>query len=126
TQPPAAGRSGPAGLPRLRKRDRTPPVAVRPATRGGPAAAASERLQRRLLFLLDVEQLVQLRDLEDLVDLRVNVAQDQPAAHRVDLLVERDELAQGGAGEVLDVAEVQQQLAPAQLVHEAEELFTDD
>src|SRR5262249_53939993 len=44
----------------------------------------------------------------------------------VHLLVERDELAQGGAGEVLDVAEVEQDLAPAELVHQAEELLADD
>src|SRR5581483_1549664 len=45
--------------------------------------ARSERLERRLLFLLDVEELVQARDLEDLVNLRVDVAQDQPAADRL-------------------------------------------
>ena len=47
-------------------------------------------------------------------------------AQCVDLLVERDELAQGGAGQILDVAEVEQQFAPAQFVDEAEELFADD
>src|SRR5579885_2017254 len=36
----------------------------------------SERLQGGLLLLLDVEELVQFRDLEDLVDLGVDVAQD--------------------------------------------------
>src|SRR5689334_11657160 len=57
-------------------------------------AALLERLQGGLLFLLDVEELVQFRDLEDLVDLRVDVAQDQPAAGRLQFLVERDQLPQ--------------------------------
>src|SRR5262249_22512555 len=57
---------------------------------------------------------------------RGNVAQDQPAAGGVDLLVQRDELAQGGTRKIIDVAEVEQQLAAAQLVHKAEKLFADD
>src|SRR5262249_29882325 len=43
----------------------------------------------------------------------------------VDLFIERDELAEGGAGEVLDVAEVQQQFQAAQLIDQAEKLFAD-
>src|SRR5205807_7642763 len=60
-----------------------------PATRGRhqddgaiatAVAPALERLQGSLLFLLDVEKLIQLGDLEDLVDLRVDVAKDQAPA----------------------------------------------
>src|SRR5262249_5683264 len=56
----------------------------------------------------------------------VDVAQDEPAADRNEFLVEGDELAEGGAGEVLDVAEVQKQLATSVLVDQAEELLADD
>src|ERR1051325_10815691 len=82
-------------------------------------------LQSRLLVLLDVEQLVELGDLEDLVNLRVDAAQDQPAAGGIHLLVQGDELAQRGARQVFDVAEVQQQFAAPQLVHQAKQLFAD-
>src|SRR5205823_2319838 len=58
-------------------------------------------------------------------DVRIDVAQDELAAGRLHFLVERDELAQRGAGEVLDVAKVQQDLAPAELIDEAEQVFTD-
>src|SRR5436305_11987005 len=66
----------------------------------GSAAIGLKRLQRRLFFGLDVEELVELRNLEDFVDRRVDVAEDQPAAGLLQLLVERNELGQGGAGEV--------------------------
>ena len=59
----------------------------RPTRAWRSAAGVSERLQGGLLFLLNVEELVELGDLEDLVDLRVDVAQDQPAAGRLQLLV---------------------------------------
>src|SRR5262249_52982905 len=85
-----------------------------------------KRLQGRLFFLLNVEQLVQLGNFKDLVDLRIDIAQDQPAADRVHLLVEGDEFPQGRAGEVLDIAKVQEQFTAAQLVHKTEKLFTDD
>src|SRR4051812_43130826 len=45
------------------------------ATRGGRRLL--EGLQGGLFFRVNVKQLVQLRDLEDLVNLRVDVAQDQ-------------------------------------------------
>src|SRR5262249_6735448 len=101
---------------------------------GGPGASApappapragSERLQRRLLVLLDAEKLVQASDLEHLVNLRADVAKNQFAARVLDLLVEGDEFSEGGAGEVLDVAEVQQQFRQPVLLHEGEQLLTD-
>src|SRR5262249_20749964 len=110
-------RPAPSAGPCLALPKTTPPAA-------GPGRL--ERLQGRLLVLLDVEELVQLGDLEDLVDLGIDVGQDQPAAGRLEFLVQGDELAQGGAGEVLDVAEVEQELAAAFLVHQAEELIADD
>src|SRR5207302_161538 len=87
--------------PSLNRRARLPGGAARP-TRPG----TSERLQGGLFFLDDLEELVQLGDLEDFVDLRGDVAQDQPPAGRLQLLVECDELAEGGARQVLHVAEI--------------------
>src|SRR5438105_1693237 len=74
---------------------------------------------------MDIEDLVQLGDLEDLVYLRIDVTQDQAAACRLQLLVERDQLAQGRAGQVLDVAEVQEDLLAARFIDQAKELFAD-
>src|SRR5262249_9780917 len=76
-------------------------------------------------FLLNVEELVEPRDFEDLVDLRVDVAQDQPAAHRLKLLVQSDQLTESGTGEELHIAEVEQDLAPADLIDQAKQLLAD-
>src|SRR5207247_1897253 len=78
-----------------------------------------------LLVFLDVEHLVQPGDLEDFEDVLGDVTQDELAAGAADLLVEVDELAERGTGEILDVAEVQKDLAAAQLVDEAEQVFAD-
>src|SRR5262249_34899376 len=91
---PAAGSPGPSEGEQGGRRDRASPCL--------------EGLQGGLLFLLDVEEPVEPGDLEDLVDLGVDVAQDQAAARGLQLLVERDELTQGGARQVFHVAEVQQ------------------
>ena len=40
-------------------------------------------------------------------------------------LFERDQLGKGGAGKILDVAEVQQDLLPPRFIDQAEELFAD-
>ncbi len=87
---------------------------------------ASERLQRRLLFFDDLEELVQLGDLKDFVDLRIDVAQDEPATGLLKLLVQRDEFTEGSAGEVFDVAEVEENLSPTFFVYQTEQLLTDD
>src|SRR5207245_124180 len=67
-----------------------------------------------------------LGDLEHLVDLRIDVAQNEASAGGIDLFVERDEFPEGGAGKILHVAEIQQDLAPPQLVDQAEKLFAND
>ena len=69
-----------------------PPPAV---CRVGKSDRRSERLQGRLLFLVDAEKLVQLGDLEYLVNLRVNVAQDQLTADCGEFLLEGNQLTQG-------------------------------
>src|SRR5207248_11567312 len=72
------------------------------------------------------EELVELGDFEDLANLRIDGAQDQFAARPLDLLVQGDQLAQGGTRHVLDIAEIQEQLLASGIVHQAEELFADD
>jgi len=79
-----------------------------------------------LFRFLDLEKLIQLRDLEYFVNLRVDVTQDQPAAAPLQLLVQRYQLAKGRAGEILDVAKVEQELTPPNLVDQAEQLLADD
>ncbi len=79
-----------------------------------------------MLILVDLEELVELGDLKHFVDLRVNIAEDQPPPRRLELLVQRDELAQRGTGEVLHVAEIQQQLADAIIINQAEQLLADE
>ena len=85
----------------------------------------SKGLQGGLFVFLDVEQFVELGDLEDFEDLVVDIAHHQLAAGRIDFLVEGDELAQGGAGEILDIAEIQQDFLAAQLIDQAEKVFAD-
>src|SRR5207253_2740582 len=85
-----------------------------------------ERLDGFLLFAVDVEEFVELGDLENFVDLVADVAEDEAAPGLRQLLVQGDQLGQGGAGEVLDVGEIEQELAAAYLVHETEELLADD
>src|SRR5205085_11294952 len=87
---------------------------------------SAECLQGLLFLFLDVEELVQARDLEDLVDLRIDIAEDQAALGGLHLLVQRDQLAERGAGEVLDVGEVEQDLALALLLDQIEQLIADD
>jgi hypothetical protein len=85
-----------------------------------------ESLQSCLFFFLNIKEFVEFSNLENFVDLRFDIAQDKPPASRVDLFVERDELAESGTGQVFDVAEVQEQLAALHFVNQAEELFPDD
>jgi hypothetical protein len=67
----------------------------------------------------------QASDFKNLLNLRTDVAQDEPAADGAGLPVHGDELAKKGAGQVLDVREVQEHLLAAQLVHQAEQLLAD-
>src|SRR5262249_34822708 len=86
-------------------------------------AARSERLKGCLLFLVNLEELVELGDLEDLKNLRGDIAEDQLPPRTLQLLVQRDQLPQRGAREVLHVAEVQQELPTTDLVNQPEKLL---
>src|SRR5262249_50437452 len=88
-------------------------------------SANSERLQSGLLLLLDIKESVQFSDLKYLVNLGIDVAQDQAAARRLQLLVQRDELAQRCAGEVFDVAEIEEELARPFLIDKTNQLLAD-
>jgi hypothetical protein len=84
-----------------------------------------ERLKGGLLFLMDREQLVEFGDLEYFLDLFRDSAKDQLAAYRLNLSVQSNEFSQRGAGEELNIAEIEQNLAAAELVHQAEEIVAD-
>src|SRR5438270_5974749 len=73
------------------------------AQTGGPRKREnrSERGQRGLFVLLNFEELVELGDLEHFHDFAGDLAHDQLAAGRLHLLIQRDQLAQRGAGEEL-------------------------
>jgi adenine-specific DNA methylase/SAM-dependent methyltransferase len=90
--------------------------ALREPTPGIPRNLLQCR-QGVLLAVTDHELPVQAGEREHLVDLRVDAAQDEPAARGLQLLAERDQLAQGGARQVLHVMEVQEQLFSALFVH---------
>src|SRR5689334_23074290 len=89
------------------------------------ANAELKSLQRGLLLLLNVEELIELGDLEHFVDVRVDVAQDELAARRLDLLVQGDELAERGAGKVFDVAEVQEDLRAVLGIDQVKKVLAD-
>ncbi len=94
--------------------------------REGLLGDGSKRLKSILFVTLDDEQFIEARDLEHLANVRVDVAQNQLAAGALNLLVERDQLAQRGAGHVLNIAKVQQDLLATKLVDQAEKLLADD
>src|SRR5438067_4250612 len=52
---------------------------------GSRQSSASKRLQAALLVLLNIEEPVELGDFENFVDLRIDVAKNQPPAGRLQL-----------------------------------------
>src|SRR5438067_65239 len=93
-----------------------------------PAAwrRALEAFERVLLRVEDPKHLVELGDAEDFLDFRLDVAQPQLAAGGLHLLIERHQLAEGGAGKVLDVREVEKELLFAEVVDELKELVANE
>lgn len=71
---------------------------------------------------MNVEELVEPGDLEDLEDLRINVRELELALLFLDAFLQGDEHAQGSAGEVLHVAETEEQIA-ALTLHKLVQLF---
>jgi hypothetical protein len=73
--------------------------------------------------VFDIEKFVELRDGKDFVDLWPDVAELELAAVRFDFLVERDQLAERGAGKELDGGKVQQQILALLILDELEQLL---
>ena len=90
-----------------------------------PARSAQNLSRAGLLLGVDLEDLVEPGDPEDLEEVGVDAAELELALDRPDLLLEVDQLAQRGAGEVLHVAEVQQDLLVPLVLHQAVELVAD-
>src|SRR4051794_23496275 len=91
------------------------PGSLQPAPRAG---VLLKGLQRFLLGLVDLEVSLKTHDLQHLADGRGEMAQSQPAFRRLQFAVQSDELADRVAGKRLDGAEVEDQLAPAGLLHQ--------
>src|SRR5689334_15436366 len=62
-----------------------------------------------LLGVLDVEELIEPRDGKDLVNLGLQIAKPHLAGVRFDLLIEDNQLVEGGRREEFDAGEVQEQ-----------------
>lgn len=69
----------------------------------------SEAPHRLFRGIQDLEQFVEARDDEDLVDLGVDIGEAEFAVAASDLVVDGDQRPQGGRGEVVDVGETDQQ-----------------
>ena len=70
---------------------------------------------------MNLEQFVQLRDLENFHERRVDAAQPELGFHSHDQFVHGHQFADCRAGKVLDVLEIEQNLARA--IHQAREFF---
>src|SRR5688572_29668432 len=74
--------------------------------------ARSKAGQSLLLGVFDVKQLVQARDRKDLVNFRLQIAQTHFAGMSFHLLVENDQLVEGGRRKKLDAGKIDQQVFP--------------
>jgi hypothetical protein len=73
---------------------------------------------------LDLEYAIQVSDFENLAQKRIGVRQDKATTLAAELLVKGKELAQRGAGEVVHIAQIEQQLLSAGLASQLPELLT--
>src|SRR4051812_34206036 len=74
---------------------------------------------------VDLEELVELGDGENLVDLGVDVGEAELAALGVDLVADGDQGPEGGRGEVVDVAEADEQAGPGAGLDQGGEFLPD-
>jgi hypothetical protein len=72
-------------------------MADRDAGNGVPAIALLERIDRRALIAVDLEQTIEVRGPEDLLDHRRHLTEPQLAVGAVDPALEQDQLAEKGA-----------------------------
>jgi hypothetical protein len=82
----------------------------------------SELIECRLFVAVNLEHLVEPRDPEDLEKVRVNTAELQLAFDGARFPLEVDQLAERGAREVLNVAEIEQQIPVTFVLNQAIEL----
>ena len=75
---------------------------------------------------MDLEQLVQPRDDEDLVDLGVDVGQTQLAGLGADLRVDGDQRAKCGGREMFNAGEADQKTRARLGIDECRDLLADD
>ena len=100
-------------------RRRLPGLSAEPSGLQRSSAELLKTGQGVRFVVFDIEQFVELRDREDFVDFRPDVAELQFAAVRFDFLVQRDQLAQRGAGKKLDGREIEQQILALSLLRSA-------
>jgi hypothetical protein len=74
------------------------------------------------VFPADREPPIELRDSKDLMDLRIEVAKNEPTPGPAELLVKRDQRCKSLAVEVLDLAKTQEQRATSLLIHLPEQV----
>src|SRR5262245_19707996 len=86
----------------------------------------SKSLDCLVAVIQNLEEFVQPRNLENLLDVRSYGAQPQFSACRLHLLVHRDQFAERRAGEILDIREVENDLLAVVVIDEAEQLVPDD
>src|SRR5271166_1177994 len=106
-----------AGLARLT--DRGEPGMSQREMGGGQ----SELIERGLLLGEDLENLVETGNSKDFEKVGVNAAELELALDGADFLLEVDQLAECGAREVLDIAEVEQKILVAFVFNQAIELL---
>src|SRR5262245_8064661 len=85
-------------------------LSIADQTNAVAARLRSKGLQSGLFFLLNIKDFVQLGDLKDFVNLRIDVAEYQSTLRVLQLLIQGDELSERGAGKIFDVAEVEKDL----------------
>src|SRR5208282_2621205 len=83
----------------------------------------SELVERGLLFGIDLEDLIKPGDPENLQQIGMNAAKLELALDRGNFLLEVDQLAERGAGEILHVTEVQQDVLVTLILDQAVELL---
>ena len=85
-----------------------------------------EPVECLFLALTHIEELVQLRDGEDLVDIRPDAAQSQLPFGCLHLLVHSDQFPQCGAREILHVREIEDDLLATVFFDQPKKLVSDD
>src|SRR3954454_18436624 len=103
-------RGSPTREVRLRPRPRVAAARIEPAR---TVPVGSELVECGLFLGVDFKDLVEPGDPEDLEEIGMDAAELELTLDHAHFLLEVDQLAQRGAGEVLDVAEIEEELLMA-------------